>query len=186
MHLTENYQHDNFYVITGGPGVGKTTLLQALAARGYHCVEEVARRIIREEMAAGGDALPWKNRERYRQLMLEGSVQVYREADPRVVTFLDRGIPDVMAAATLMGLPLSAALMEAVRRYRYNRQVLLLPPWEEIYTTDAERKQSWQEALDTYTALKEAYTLAGYSLTEVPRLPVDERASFVVNRFLTA
>jgi predicted ATPase len=41
------------FVMTGGPGAGKTTVLQALAARGYPHAEESARLIIRERLARG-------------------------------------------------------------------------------------------------------------------------------------
>ncbi|WP_435102063.1 AAA family ATPase [Arhodomonas sp. AD133] len=35
------------FVITGGPGAGKTTVLATLEERGYHCVPESAREMIR-------------------------------------------------------------------------------------------------------------------------------------------
>ncbi len=30
--------HNSFHIITGGPGAGKTTLIEALAARGFRTV----------------------------------------------------------------------------------------------------------------------------------------------------
>ncbi|NIY98449.1 AAA family ATPase, partial [Salipiger sp. HF18] len=53
---------DQFFVVTGGPGVGKTSLITELARRGFHTNPESGRAIIREEMARGGDALPWADR----------------------------------------------------------------------------------------------------------------------------
>lgn len=173
-------QHNNYYIITGGPGVGKTTLLQELGRSGLHCIPEVARRIIQEQMARHGDALPWKNRELYKTLMLEGSSAVYRQADPAIVTFFDRGIPDVLAYAKLAGLTITDTLLSATTLFRYNPVVFILPPWKAIYTTDTERKQSWEEALATFEVMKETYSACGYTLAEVPRLPVAERARFVL------
>ena len=40
----------NFFVFTGGPGVGKTTLLRHLQASGERVVEETARAVIREQV----------------------------------------------------------------------------------------------------------------------------------------
>ena len=51
----------NFFLFTGGPGVGKTTLLEHLRARGERCVEETHRRVIRQQVAAGGSAVPWRD-----------------------------------------------------------------------------------------------------------------------------
>ena len=41
----------NFFLLTGGPGVGKTTLIEELHRRGERVVEETHRRIIREARA---------------------------------------------------------------------------------------------------------------------------------------
>ena len=50
---------DRFVVISGCSGGGKSTLLAELAGRGYAVVEEPGRRIVQEELAASGAALPW-------------------------------------------------------------------------------------------------------------------------------
>ena len=43
----------NFYVITGGPGAGKTSVLENLASKGYGYIPETARQIIRERLSKG-------------------------------------------------------------------------------------------------------------------------------------
>ncbi len=48
------------YVLTGGPSVGKITVIEILAKRGYKILPEVARMIIEEERIKGTDILPWK------------------------------------------------------------------------------------------------------------------------------
>ena len=42
---------DHFFVVTGGPGAGKTSLITELARRGVHTIPESGRAVIREEMA---------------------------------------------------------------------------------------------------------------------------------------
>jgi predicted ATPase len=51
--------YNRFFVLTGGPGSGKTTLIEALNARGYATTEEAGRGVIREEMRNNGSGLPW-------------------------------------------------------------------------------------------------------------------------------
>ena len=63
------------FVVSGGPGAGKTTVLQELASRGYSFATEVARQIIQEEVHSSGTALPWGDRGAYTSLMLKRSVE---------------------------------------------------------------------------------------------------------------
>jgi hypothetical protein len=46
---------DNFFVVTGGPGAGKTSQITELAHRGFHTIPESDRAIIRAELQSGGD-----------------------------------------------------------------------------------------------------------------------------------
>ena len=50
---------NNFYILSGGPGSGKTALINALAKQGLPCMPEAGRAIIQDQMAIGGSALPW-------------------------------------------------------------------------------------------------------------------------------
>lgn len=44
-----------------------------------------------------------------------------------------------------------------VNQYRYNKIAFILPPWEEIYETDSERKQDFDIAIETYQVMKKTY-----------------------------
>jgi len=172
----------NFYIITGGPGVGKTTLIEELEKRGYNIVPEVAREIIKDQMATDGDALPWKDTHKYSKLMLSYSMRDFIYLSKvEDLYFFDRGIPDTYGYEILMKFDTNVELMKALEEYKYNITAFILPPWKEIYETDGERKQDFQTAIETYNIMKVAYKNAGYDLIEVPLLPVEERADFVLN-----
>ena len=42
-----------FYVLTGGPGSGKTTLIEALRSAGFTTTTEAGRAIIRDQLEIG-------------------------------------------------------------------------------------------------------------------------------------
>ncbi|MFH7004390.1 AAA family ATPase [Flavobacterium bizetiae] len=172
----------NTFIITGGPGAGKTTIIEALKHSGYNCVDEVARQIIKEQVLNNGDALPWADQEKYTFLMLERSVATFlKNKDNSSITFFDRGIPDTLSYAHLIKLKIFPKLSEAITTYRYNPIVFILPPWEEIYQTDSERKQTFAEAIEVYNTLKETYSDCEYQLVEVPKLEVKERIDFILS-----
>lgn len=163
-------------------GSGKTTLLEELQRRGFQCAPEVARQIIQEQVQTGGTALPWKDREAYTWLMLQRSIESYESlTTANAPVFLDRGIPDSLCYARLIGLADETALQDACRRYRYASVVFLTPPWAEIYSTDNERKQDFDEAQQTYRQMADVYRECGYQLLEVPKATPSVRAQFVLD-----
>lgn len=178
---------NNCYVITGGPGVGKTTLLKALARLGYYTVAENARTIIKEEMAGNGDGLPWKNKARYLQLMFDAAVLSYHAVAPtNEIYFFDRGILDAICYADMEGITVSPEMKQLAKTLRYHSKVFILPPWQEIYHTDEERKQTWDEALHTFTLMKATYVKYGYQIIEVPKDSIENRVGFIRNEISAA
>ncbi|RZK68236.1 MAG: ATPase [Pedobacter sp.] len=176
-------QKNNCYVITGGPGVGKTTLLNELSKAGYKTVPEDARTIIKREMDSGGDGLPWKNQLRYTQLMLDAAVKNYHcvPANDDRIYFFDRGILDSICYARMSEIKVSEEMDQLAEGLSYNKKVFILPPWQAIYRTDTERKQSWEEAKWTFDQMKATYIQYGYETIEVPIGAIEDRVGFVLS-----
>lgn len=175
-------KNPNFYVLTGGPGSGKTTVLNLLKSRGFATVPEAARVIIKNQMETDGDAVPWGNTVRYSHLMLLRSIVDFEEFfHLQTPIFFDRGIIDALGYARLIEIPITSEMIEAANKYRYNVKVFLFPFWQEIYAKDSERKQDVDEAKRTFFALKKEYEKFGYKTVEVPFLTPQERAQWLLN-----
>lgn len=175
------HKNEKLFILTGGPGSGKTTTLLAIERLGFSYLPEVARQIIQEQMRDQGDALPWAKRDRYASLMLVRSIESYLQYERiEYPAFADRGIPDTLAYAQLIQLSEQSAIREACDEYRYADRVFIAPPWREIYEVDEERKQDYAEAERTYFALIGTYNDCNYDLVELPKATPQERAKFIL------
>jgi len=172
---------DRLFVITGGPGSGKSTLIDALAGRGICNMPEAGRAIIQDQVAIGGEALPWSDRRAFAELMLSWEIRSYRAALKLSGSVIfDRGVPDVVGYLRVSNLPIPSHVDKAARIFRYHHRVFVAPPWPEIFARDAERKQSFEEARATYEAMAETYSALGYQLVPLPLASVEERVQFVL------
>lgn len=52
-------ESERFIVLTGGPGSGKSTLIDHLQGMGYGRSQEAERGIIQDQVGIGGRAVPW-------------------------------------------------------------------------------------------------------------------------------
>lgn len=177
-----NAAHERFIVITGGPGSGKSTLIDRLRAAGHACCPEAGRGIIRDQVSIGGRALPWRDVDLFAESMLGWELRSHHLAESRDgPVFFDRGVPDVLGYLRLEGRPVPEHVRAAARRFRYHYRVFIAPAWREIYERDEERRQTFATARRTRAAMAAAYTDCGYRLVELPRAPVEERMRFVLD-----
>ncbi len=167
------------FIITGGPGAGKTTVLEALAQRGYHYVPEVARTLIRQRLAAGLSPRPPIIQFGYE--ILHRDITQYHETpvQDRPV-FFDRGIIDALGLLAQENGLSSSQIAAYIQNYPYNKVVFVMPPWEEIYTTDAERDQTFAEAIQVFETLRNWYAAWQYETVEVPCVEVEKRVAFIL------
>ena len=170
------------YVLTGAPGTGKSAILGRLAVAGKNVVDEPAREILREQRSTGGSG-PDRQPATFVDLLLQRSIEKYRAARRSGTDVIfDRGIPDCVAYAVHLGVDSEPGVI-ACRAYRYDREVLIVAPWEEIYAVDEERTMSFEDTLGFHDAIVRAYEGAGYELVEVPRGSIEDRAAFVQGRY---
>ena len=176
-----NNHATRFFVLTGGPGSGKSAIIEALHRAGYARSAEAGRGVIQDQVSIGGPALPWHDPGLFAELMLSWDLRSYRMAERAAgPVFFDRGVVDVLGYLRLSGRPVPRHMTAAVETFRYNRRAFIAPPWEEIYRKDGERKQAFAEAVRTYDAMVAAYSESNYELIEIPFSPVEQRAQFVL------
>lgn len=172
---------ERFVVLSGCSGGGKSTLLAELRRRGFAVVEEPGRRIVHEERAVGGAALPWIDPAAFARRALAMATSDFDAAEGGAGwTFFDRGLVD--AACALQHVAGEPALDRLGQARRYGSTIFLAPPWPEIHVADPERGHGFDEAVAEYARLERAFPALGYQVVVLPRIDVAARADFLLSR----
>ena len=168
-------------VITGGPGTGKSTLINELIKRGHTCLEEISRQIILDAKKKGIDQLFLTEPLLFSELLLKGRQQQFDDANKlqSELIFFDRGLPDVLAYMNFIGDKYPPSFTLSCEKAMYDT-VFILKPWESIYTSDNERYESFEQALEIHDQLLSIYQQFNYQLIDVPFGTVENRTNFIL------
>ncbi|MEL0650724.1 ATP-binding protein [Algibacter sp. TI.3.09] len=169
-------------VITGGPGTGKSTLINELIKRGHTCLEEISRQVILDAKKEGIDQLFLTNPLMFSELLLKGRQKQFVDAElfKKEIVFFDRGLPDVLAYMDFIGDECPENFIETCNKSKYHT-VFILKPWEAIYTSDNERYETFDQALEIHDHLVKTYEKYDYNLIDVPFDTVENRTHFILN-----
>lgn len=161
-------------MITGGPSVGKTTIITLLRERGYTVITEQATQIIKE-----GEVLPWVDRNAFQKEVLRRQLAVeaphVNSNDP---IFLDRGLFDGEAyyIADQLAIPPSFRTLPAAR---YSMAFLI----EELpfFDNNGVRFEDLEFTRKITPIIERCYSSRNIPVSRVPALPPDERVDYVLN-----
>ena len=171
---------DNFVVITGGPGSGKSTILNALSKLGYKVIDETARIIIKERLSKGLSPRP--NPEEFAQQIFDIDFKNYiSNIDTSQLLFFDRSFLDSAAMIFEANKIELIRLKEIINTYRFKKNVFIAPPWQAIYHNDSERDQSYEDSVEIYEKLYNWYDLNNYALIQIPKCDIDSRIHFILD-----
>lgn len=172
---------NNWYVITGAPSSGKSTLIEELKKRGYHVSKDVARSLIDEKLASGVSLKRLRgDNERFQLEILHRKVAIEDRMDASQVTFFDCGLHDSIGFFNLHGIKIKKETKEILSSARY-RRIFLLEPLDK-YTRDYARIESQQQAGLLHELLYEAYVQAGMEPVLIPPVSPKKRADMVIEQ----
>jgi len=166
------------YVITGGPGIGKTTVIELLASMDYEIVPETARIIIEEQKLLQEGVFPWDNLEKFQEIVASRQIE-QEEKINRFPVFLDRSIIDGHGYAQNGRVKTPDQVLDLARG-RYDK-VFILEPLSS-YETDSVRFEDIGEAKQIHDSIIKAYEEFGYEPIYVPVLPPEERVRFILDQ----
>ena len=173
-------------MLIGGPGTGKSSVLSELESRNYHCMPEVSREVTLKAQKEGIQQLFLTDPLLFSKMLLEGREKQYHDASSisSNLVFFDRGLPDVYAYMDYKNESYPSYFQEKSEQLTYD-YIFLFSPWKEIYQSDNERYETFEESLEIDSFLQKAYKDLGYNIIEVPFGTISERTDFIINKLKT-
>lgn len=168
----------NWYVLTGGPGSGKTTTINLIKDRGYKTTIEHARHYIDTQRQTGRSVEEIRQKqEEFQMGVLKMQLEEEEKLSPSETVFLDRALPDALAYYQFLGLPIPASLKKLVTHYRYKKVFLLecLP-----FVSDYARREDEQAQKQIHQLLEKVYTDLKFNTVRIPVMPPEERVELIL------
>jgi len=164
------------YILTGGPGSGKSSIILALEQRGEYVIREAAEDYIKLRQAQGVKC-PWKEPDFQEKIL---KLQMQREASINPAAkrvFIDRGLHDGLAYEN-KGTAAHNKILKATFAVNYEK-VFLIELLGDVDKTDVRRENNKQaKALEC--ALDKTYRTAGYGLIRIAANQLTKRVKQIL------
>lgn len=172
------------YILTGGPGAGKTSIINYLAKRGYLVAPEAATEIIEGGLKKNIEN-PWRADDyhiRMYELISKRQMEVLNSSAP--IAFFDRGHLDGISYILLQKRTLYQYVVDRVQSsidtQYFNNRVFFIDSLGFVVPGPA-RGEDLQESLQKAHCLEQNYRAMGYEIVHIPSGPVEERAQIIVD-----
>jgi len=168
-----------WYVFTGGPCSGKSTMLAEFEKNGFRVVPESAGAVIAEAIAAGKTINEARADEiAFQYSVMERQMNCERDLPPDALLLLDRALPDSAAYHAYLGLNPDEIMVHCKRNLYKKIFLMELLPFQR---GDA-RTEDARAAENIHQHIKETYQRLGYTIISVPAMPIEQRFLFVRSR----
>ena len=168
-------------VISGGPGGGKTTIINSLRNKGYYCYDEVSRELILKykkkynhniffENPLEFSNILWKKREeQYKNSMIQ------KKYDK---VFFDRGLLDVTSYLEFIGKR-NLNLEQKLTNLKYDI-IFLVKPTKKNYKKDFSRYEDFSQSIKIHNILERNYK-NHFKTINVPFEKLNDRLNFIID-----
>ena len=165
-------------LITGGPGTGKTSLVNELENHGYHVSEEIVRDLTLKKRDEGVDQYFLTDPLEFSIKLFNLRLKEYDKYYNSDLIIYDRGPIDVLAYLNFKSIAIPNDLINHSKNINYQYS-FILNPWKNIYSQDNIRYESFEECVTIHNYLIQVYKKFKIKLITIPNGTINERFSFI-------
>ncbi len=170
---------NNWYVLTGAPSSGKTTILKELEKKGHKVIYEAARTYIDKEMKKGKTLQEIRKDEIiFQHKILQLKIETEKMLSKNQIIFFDRAIPDTIAYYQLYGINKDDFLNQAVKNCFY-KKVFMFKCLD--YKQDYARIESEDKVEQLQKLLEKSYRKLKIPVIMVPKKSIAQRVNIILN-----
>lgn len=176
-----------WFILTGGPSTGKTSLLEELKKRGHAVKAEAATDYIRQRIEAGVKE-PWLEPDFQLNIsLLHASREEEALNEKKEVVFFDRGPVDSLSYCLLLKKPCEKGIVDLVEKGlscgAYHPMIFVTQELGIFQNTEV-RHEDQDEARRLAERFVKDYASLGFEIVFVPSMSIAERADFIEKRIV--
>jgi len=152
----------NRFVLTGGPGVGKSSVITLLQSQGHQTITEAYATMQKEVK------LLFNNQVELRRKLMSWQQKSESLLDPSKPAFLDRGVHDIIFFADYFNIEIPQDLRDQTKKHAYDLIFFLEPLPEQYYQQSAMRGETREMSLKIHQFLYDVYKTTDMPVILVP------------------
>ncbi len=168
------------YIVSGGPGTGKTSLIKELKNRGYNVLFETARHLAESDERFVGKSIKKINMYDFQHSIFKFQKEQFKNLKYKRERpiFSDRGLGDTLAFMELNNIYIPEKYLTFSKRFNH-LPVFMLEPLG-FYEKDELRQESENEQKEIHKQIIKVYEDLGHVILPVSIMPIKERADFII------
>lgn len=169
------------FIISGGPGTGKTSIINELSKK-FKVLPEAAREVGDNDPHFKGKSIKEINPFDFQKAIFDFQKNEFTNIKDKnhKIVFSDRGFGDTLAYYKFHNLKIPKDELDYAKKFRYSEVFIL--DFLNFYEKDALRQENNREQKKIHKLIVDVYKKLGYNPITVPFMSISERVDFILSK----